>query len=120
LDFTSSLAALEFMDWEDTTTRAITFRELKRMRNPMIAESTYQVPAVYHRFVCQLVAEDRHGKAHNSHKSRRCQMYARKVLVDFVIELQKNRAMPLEKQVPRILPVAHTHPHPPTPAPWCS
>jgi len=78
------------------------------MRNQMIGESTYQVPAVYHRLVCQLVAEDRHGKAHNSHESRRRQMYARKVLVDFVIELQKNRAMPPEKQVPPASFRSHT------------
>jgi len=108
LEFRSSLKASEFMNWEDTTTWAITFRGLKRKRNQRIVESTHQVPAVCHRLVCQLVAEDKHGEAHNSHESRHRQMYARKVLVDFVIELQKNRAMPLEQRVPPASFRSHT------------
>jgi len=92
------------MDWGDNTTRTIEFGALKDLnvsrRRRAIAFAKYEVPAVYHRLVCQLVAEDEHGQLHDSHESRRRQMYARKVLLDFAIELQRNSAIPLEDQGP--------------------
>jgi len=47
----------------------------------------FEVPAVYHWLVCQLIAEERHGLQHNSHESRRRQIYARQVLAAFAVVL---------------------------------
>ena len=88
------------MDWEDTTIRTIEIAKVKRVTvnekqvNKVSSYITYEVPAVYHRLVCQLVAEEAHGLRHHSHKSRCRQMYARRVLAKFADEMVRNTAQP--------------------------
>ena len=83
--FRCSTTPSDFMDWEDTTIRTIEFGKLRKERVnertvSRVTYTAYEVPAVYHRLVCQLVAEEAHGMRHHSHESRHRQMYARQVL----------------------------------------
>ena len=87
------------MDWEDMTIQTIEFGKLRKERVnertvSRVTYTAYEVPAVYHRLVCQLVAEEAHGMRHHSHESRRRQMYARQVLNKFAEEMVKNKAQP--------------------------
>ena len=85
------------MDWQDTTTQTIEFGKLKKTKLnerttwKVTYTTTCEVPAVYHRLVCQLVSEEAHGVKHNSHESRRRQMYARRVLTAFAQEIESQR-----------------------------
>ena len=90
------------MDWDDTTIRTIEFGKLRKIKGKnahKVTYTAYEVPAVYHRLIRQLVAEDRHGQHHHSHESRRRQMYARQVLDNVAEEMIRNAAMPPEKQI---------------------
>ena len=91
------------MDWEDTTLRTIEFGKLRKMKGKIthkVTYTAYNIPAVYHRLVCQLVAEDGHGQHHHSHESRHRQMYARQILDKFAEEMIKKAAQHPAKQIP--------------------
>ena len=90
------------MDWEDTTVRTVELGRLKRAKDKKsykVTYTSYEVPAAYHRLICQLTAEEAHGRTHNSHESRRRQMYARQVLDGLAKEILKNAAKPPAKQI---------------------
>ena len=84
------------MDWQDTTVWTIKFGRLRKVKVNertifKVTLTPFKVPAVYHRLVCQLISEERHGLQHNSHESRRRQMYARQVLAAFAEEIESKR-----------------------------
>jgi hypothetical protein len=109
--FKCSITSSDFMEWGDTTLRTIHFGRLRKAKNKRSYTVTYtalDIPAVYHRLVGQLIAEEAQGQKHNSHESRRRQMYARQVLDAFAEELLKNAAKPLEKRVPPASFRSHT------------
>ena len=80
---------------------------VRRMTNKITSEvrytvnyTQYQLPAAYQRLIGQLAAEQSHANRHNSHESRRRQMYARRVLDAFAKELLENNAQPPEGRIP--------------------
>ena len=99
------------MDWGDTTIRTIEFGKMRKVKDKKaykVTYTAYEVPAVYHRLVCQLTAEEAHGQRHHSHESRRRQMYARQVLDEFAEEILQNAALPTEEQIPPTSFRSHT------------
>jgi len=90
------------MDWADTIVQTVQFGKLIRVPDKnqyKVTHKPYEVPAVYHRLICQLTAEEDHGKRHNSHESRRRQMYARQVLDALAEEIITNQAQPPERRI---------------------
>lgn len=109
--FRCPMTPSNFMDWGDTTVWTIEFGRLRKLNKKMtnkVAYTTYEVPAVYHRLIGQLTAEEVHGQLHNSHESHRRQMYARQVLDSFAKEVLKNAARPPGKQIPPASFRSHT------------
>ena len=99
------------MNWGDTTIQTVELGRLRKVKDKQVSRVFYtpfKVPAVYHRLASQLVAEEAQGRRHNSHESRRRQMYARQVLDSFAEELLKNAAEPPETQVPPASFRSHT------------
>ena len=81
--------------WAKDELRPIELGEYKRRNHSTsqhVIYSKYQVPAAYHLIVCQLVAEDAHGKINDSHESHRRQAYAKATLDAFGAELKDFRS----------------------------
>ena len=99
------------MEWGDSTVWMIELGRVRKVKEKMVYKVTYtsyEVPAVYHRLVGQLTNEEAHGRLHNSHESRRRQMYARRVLDIFPEKILANVAKPIEEQVPPVSFQSHT------------
>jgi hypothetical protein len=80
---TGSAHCREDSSWKQGEVREIKLGESRKVPNKStyrLSHTAYDIPAPYHRIICQLVAEDLHGDSHDSHESRRRQAYAREVL----------------------------------------
>ena len=81
-----------YASWEKGEVREVKLgysRKLPGKRSYGVSYSTYEIPAAYHRIVCQLVAEDLHARFDSSHESVRRQAYAVEVLDAFGDELRE-------------------------------
>jgi hypothetical protein len=88
-DFECQVHPTDFLIWVKDELRAVEMSVLKKIKK---GTRTYKmvlhIPAAYHRLVCQLVTEIKHGVENDSYECHRRMVYARKVLDAFGEELE--------------------------------
>jgi hypothetical protein len=87
--FRCRIAATQFMSWTKDELRPVTLNRLTIAKGSETPRKTiFEIPAAYHRIVCQLIAEIQLGVRTDQHEARRRETYARKVLDAFGKELE--------------------------------
>ena len=90
-DFDCAVGATEFLRWRKDELRPVILEHNRRGRRGAKREHTvrtqFNIPAAYHRVVCQLVGEVYFANRHDLYEAQRRQVYAREVLDRFGQEL---------------------------------
>lgn len=98
-DFECSIRAAQFLNWAKDELRTVTVVQTKAIPGKARGRkvrTTYEIPAAYHRIVCQLALEIRHAEMDLGHEAVRRRVYARKVLDNFGRELESRGSTPAE------------------------
>jgi hypothetical protein len=88
--FQCLIAPFKFMAWEKDELRPMEFTSVQNIKQQggLSTFAKYEIPAVYHWIICQLVAEDIQPQVNSSHEAARRQAYAQWVLDAFARKLK--------------------------------